>query len=506
MRRVLDLPLIVILIALAAPAMLVPAGFALMLGDGGTAAVFGRSALLVGTLAGVLAAATFRYRPENPVRSVFLSLIGAYAVLPPLMALPMAEASPTIGFAAAWFEMVSSLTTTGATLITVPAAVPAPVHLWNAMAGWMGGFFVLLVAAAMLAPLNLGGPEIETPRPVGRLAFADSPIHFTADTGQRLVSNLRMLGPAYCAITLALWVGLQAAGERPFVALCHAMGVISTSGISPVGGLAAGNTGWPGEALLLGGLVFAVTRRSLPGAARTGGRRAFHRDPELRLAIVIVFGLTLLLMLRTAEAAFNGVLPGGSALDALRAAWGAAFTLASFLTTTGYISADWPLIERISGLGTPALLLAGVALIGGGVATTAGGIRLLRVLSLVRHGQHQMQMMLQPSLVSGGGRRARHIRGAGAYLGWVGFMLFISSLAAAVAALTLTGLDFEPALILGIAALSTTGPLAAAAGEPGLSFAALDGAQRVVAGVTMVLGRLELLAVVALLVPEPWRR
>jgi trk system potassium uptake protein TrkH len=501
MRHLRDLPLLVMLIAVAGLAMLPPAGFALATGDGGMAVIFAKSALLCGAGAGVLGAATARHRPAMAERRQLLSLVAAYAVLPPLLAFPVAEAVPGFGYARAWFEMVSSLTTTGATLLPPGGATPAPVHLWNAMVGWLGGFLVLLAATALLAPLNLGGLEVANPRPVGRPAFAASPIHDAPEAGSRLAANARLLAPIYGALTLALWIGLLMAGDTPFVGLAHAMGVLSTSGISPVGGLENGAAGRIGEALMLGFLVFAVSRRSLPGGFPADRRRAFHRDPELRLAIFLVIALALLLALRMALAARDE-----RPAEVLTAFWGAVFTLASFLTTTGYVSADWAVGLDRAGLAPPALLLAGLAMVGGGVATTAGGIKLLRVLALYRHGRHEMERLVEPSLVAGGGARARHLRTDGAYLAWVAFMLFVLSLAAAVAVLALAGLAFEPAVVLAIAALSTAGPLAVAAGDPGLSYSALGPGQRTILAGIMVLGRLELLAIVALLVPESWRR
>ncbi len=501
MRLLRDLPLIIVLLGLAGLAMLLPAAFALATGETRLAAIFGRAALLATAAAGVLGAATAGYRPDAPERSQLVSLVAAYAVLPPVLAWPVAEAMPQFGFARAWFEMVSAFTTTGASLLPPGAATPAPVHLWNALVGWLGGFLVLLAATALLAPLNLGGLEVANPRPAGRPAFAASPIHDAPDAGLRLVANLKLLAPIYAALTLALWMGLLMAEETPFVALAHAMGVLSTSGISPLGGIEAARAGWPGEALMLGFLVFAMTRRSLPGGFPGDRRRVLHRDPELRLALVLVLGLALVLLVRIELAGADDGLA-----EAMASFWGAVFTLASFLTTTGYVSSEWAGGLERAGLAPPALLLAGVAMVGGGVATTAGGIKLLRVLALYRHGRHEMERLVEPALVAGGGERARHLRSDGAYLAWVAFMLFVLSLAGAVAVLALSGLAFEPALVLAIAALSTTGPLASTAGDPGMSYAALDGAQRSLLAAIMVLGRLELLAIVALLVPESWRR
>lgn len=503
MRRLAQLPLIVLLLGATGVAMLLPAGHALALGAADEAGVFALVAALVVLAAALLGLATMRVRPLGGGRGQFLAMVAAYALLPPVMALPLAAAAPDLGFGAAWYEMVSSFTTTGASLLPGRDDIGATLHLWNALAGWLGGLFVLLAAIAILAPLNLGGLEVEAPRPVGRGALLATAIHDEADPVRRLGVNLRVLLPVYTGLTVLLWVGLMLAGEEAFVALCHAMGILSTSGISPVGGIEGAGAGRLGEALMLAFLVFAVTRRSLPGVAQPDGRRAFHRDPELRLAIVLVVGLAAPLTLWQTWGSEAGAAPGGQALlDGLRALWGNLFTLASFLTTTGYISAD----RAVDEVATPVLLLAGLALIGGGVATTAGGIKLLRVLALVRQGQHEMHKLLHPSLVAGGGPRARHLRGDGAYLAWLAFMMFVLSIAVGAGALALAGLEFEAALILTLAAISTTGPLVHAAGSAAPDLAALDGAQRGVAMVAMILGRLELLAVVTLILPSAWRR
>jgi len=514
-RRLPALPLLVLLIALAGGAMLVPAGFALATGEGWLAALFGKAALITLAGAAVLGAATAGFRPADPVRSLFLSLIGAYAVLPPLMALPLAEAVPDLGFRGAWFEMVSSFTTTGASLLPPMPETPAAVHLWNALVGWLGGFFVLLAASALLAPLNLGGLEVGNPRPVGKSAFAATPIHAAAEPGARLAAQFRLLAPVYGALTLALWVGLLMAGEAGLPALAHAMGILSTSGISPVGGLEGGQTGRIGEALMLVFLVFALTRRALPGTARadaaTGRRRRLRDDEELRLAAVVVVGLAVVFAVRAVAAQAGGV---WTQLDAAQAGfWAGLFTAASFLSTTGYVSADWSegaaAALRGAGLGAPVLILGGLVMMGGGVATTAGGIKLLRIHALWRHGRHEMEKLLHPSVVAGGGERKRHLRTDGAYLAWLAFMLFVLSLAVVTGALSLAGLGFEAALVLAIAGLSTTGPLAGMAGiagEPGLAWLGLDDGARAILAGAMVLGRLELLAIVALLVPESWRR
>jgi len=124
MHRLFDLPLLVILIGLGALAMYLPAAHALILNEHAVARAFFYPACIILVMAAVLALATSQYRPRNLVRSQVLSLLGAYVVLPVVLAVPMVEAMEGLRFVDAWFEMVSSFTTTGATVLGAPSRCP----------------------------------------------------------------------------------------------------------------------------------------------------------------------------------------------------------------------------------------------------------------------------------------------------------------------------------------------------------------------------------------------
>ena len=124
---------------------------------------------------------------------------------------------------------------------------------------------------------------------------------------------------------------------------------------------------------------------------------------------------------------------------------------------------------------------------------------------MLRHGERELERIVHPSSIGGGGEMARRLRREGAYMAWIFFMLFALSIAAVMMAVSLTGLEFEPATILSIAALSNTGPLAVVAGDAPLSWAALSEATKAVLALAMVLGRLETLALIALFNPDFWR-
>ena len=202
--------------------------------------------------------------------------------------------------------------------------------------------------------------------------------------------------------------------------------------------------------------------------------------------------------LRGAEGAVEG---WDAAIPAL---WGAAFTTLSFLTTTGFESAEWSTARAWSGLDTPAVLLVGLAIMGGGVATTAGGVKLLRVYALYVHGRREMGLLVHPHAVGGRGPAAARLPAAGIEAAWVFFMLFAVTIAVVTLALGITGLDFRAALVLAIATLTTCGPLAAIALEGGT--AVLDNPAKAIAAAAMIVGRLETLALIALLNPTIWRR
>ncbi len=335
--RIRNLPLLVILMAVAAAAMYLPAAHALVLRDHAVARSFFYSGTILLVLTAMIAIATANNSARNAARSHLVALIGAYLVLPVMLAVPFAQAVPDTSFFNAWFEMLSSFTTTGASLYDPPDRLSPSLHLWRALVGWMGGFFVLLSAVAILAPLNLGGIEVISGHTPGRGAASG---RSAGEASERINRYAFVLFPAYTGLTLALWALLLMAGEAGLVALSHAMATLSTSGISPVGGLKGSTSGFTGEALIFIFLIFAVTRRALPGAVMVDRSTPVMQDPEIRMAMFFVGVVTLVLLVRHWIGALE--LADGQDLPAFfRALWGAAFTTLSFLTTTGFSSADW---------------------------------------------------------------------------------------------------------------------------------------------------------------------
>ena len=500
MRRLFDLPLFVILIGVGAVSMLLPAAHALAVSDYTTSRGFFYSSVFFSTIFLMVALATANMRIRRQGRSHLISTLACFAVLPLMLAVPFSEVVPDTRFFNAYVEMVSCLTTTGMSLFE-PDRLPSSIHLWRAQVGWMGGFFVWLTAIAVFAPLNLGGFEVSSSSEIGQGARQ---IVNVADSALRLRRYAVRLLPVYCGLTATLWLALFIAGDTPLVALAHAMSTMSTSGISPVGGLAGSNSGQTGELVIWLFFIFALSRLTFLTDERPEGIRSLVRDPELRMGVLISVSVAVLLFLRHWVASMDGA--EVTLIEGLHGLWGGLFTVTSFLTTTGFESQSWEEARAWSGFGAPGVLLLGLAVFGGGVATTAGGVKLLRCYALSQHGLREMEKLVQPSSIGSAGLQGRRFRRQGAHAAWVFFMLFAVSIALVMMALSLFGgLDFEDTMILTIASLSTTGPLVEIAGETPIELASLNDAARGIVCMAMVLGRLEALAIIALLNPEFWR-
>lgn len=508
MRRLVDLPLIVILMGVSAAMMYLPVFHAVAVRDWLSARSFFYAGTLFLLLVVLLGVTTYHIKPRSLARSHLTALVAAYGLLPLMLAWPFYEAVQNTTFFNAYLEMVSSLTTTGATLFE-PDRLRETLHLWRAIVGWMGGLLIWVTAAAIMAPLNLGGFEVTSMARGGGGARRDRVLDADAQTDarERLARLALQMGPLYIALTGALWISLVAAGDRPLVAITHAMSVLSTSGISAVGGLDGARSGLVGEALIMVFFVFALSRKTFSPGFGMGFDRigAVYRDIEARMAFYCIILIPSALFLRHWIGAFE-VDDVADVQAALRALWGAIFSVASFLTTTGFTSSEWGGTEAWSGLETPGMVLMSLSLVGGGVATTAGGVKLLRVYALYKHGHRELERLVHPHSVGGeGGAFGRHIRRQGAYIAWLFFMLYALSLAAVSAMLAATGLTFEHALVLSMSALSTAGQLADIAGGDPISYASVNDTAKMLLAGAMVLGRIEALALIALLNPEFWR-
>ena len=478
-------------------------------GDAPAALAFAQWSGLAALGATGLGLARYRQPVRTVARDEILTVIGAFAALPLLAAAPLTVAVPGLTLERGYFEMVSTLTTTGLTSVGDLSVLSDTVHLWRALTAWLGGLVALTAAAAVFNPRNLGGYEVQADSrrgPVGRLSGMPA----WAGTGERATADRRLgmafsaIAPAYALLTLVLSLGFLAAGVPSLKAVVQAVGIMSTSGLAIDGNGFGG--GVVVEAMALGFMVLAATRHAF-GAGGVGVRaNRFRADPEVDLAIFTIGVAAGWILLRGAATVGLGQL-AHDVPEGLRAVWGAIFTTTAFLTTTGYVSAFWEESHARIGLGAPAMLLMALATMGGGVASTAGGVKLLRSFALFQHGVAEMRQLGHPSAVSPRRSGPHRISFTGALLAWLFVMLFLLALGLTALALGAAGIGLDHALAAAVAALTNTGPVYALTAGPGSPpMHTFEPTARMILCAAMVVGRVEVLAVVALANPAYWRR
>jgi len=506
--RLLRLPFFPLCLGAIAVGMLVPAGFSAIDRDWPGARDFLSCAVFTGFAAATLGVALGSGTRRIGAGAELRELVACWVLIPVFAAVPMWLRTPFVGFGGAWFDMLCAFTTTGGTVYAEPDKVPPAIHLWRGIMAWFGGLMTLTAAFSVLGPRNLGGIEVSIrsdalPDAAGAGVLLQG--RSIAPVEDRLLRALRTVLPVYAGLTAAVGLLFSALGQSGISSAVHAMAVLSTSGISPhLQGLAAAAS-VQGEMCAAVFLVLASTRLTFSPARRTGRLRRWTRDPELLLMGFLVAATTLALFLRHWFGALSTDTPE-TGIDALQALWGSIFTALSFVTTTGFVSAFWQSASDWSGLDNPGLVLLGLCAIGGGAATTAGGIKLIRGYALLRHGYRELERIAQPNSVLATGSRLRGIMREGAFLAWAFVMLYIVAIFAAVIALTMTGMSFEDALIAAIAAISNTGPAFAVVAPGDIDFPRLAESQRAILGVAMVLGRLETLAAISLFSTGTWSR
>jgi trk system potassium uptake protein TrkH len=501
MKTFEDFPFFVILMGLSCVVMYIPMMHAIRLEDWLTARTFFYNATLLSILTAIVGIATRRQAKGASASAHLLTMLGAYAILPLLLAMPMVQLVKSITFFQAYFEMLSCLTTTGASLFGDPKSISEPLHLWRALVGWLGGFMILVVAMAIFAPLNMGGFEIYALQRHRKAAVSQMQ---RAEVSERLNRFSVQIFPIYLLLTIVLSLVLIILSERVLVAVCHAMSVLSTSGISPIGGLINARGGFAVEAVMFMFLFFAASRNTFLSGREQDSWQSLRHDKEITQTLFCITLIPLLLFIRHWFASIQlGDQPDN--LSAIASLWGGVFNVMSFLTTTGFVSKSWEASQYWSGLNTPGLIFIGLACLGGGVATTAGGIKLLRIYALYKHGLREMERLSYPHSVGGAGQRGRSIRREGAFVAWIFLMVFALTLAIIMLALTLTGIDFITALAFAASGFTTTGPLVHIALENKASYAQLSDVAKGILCVAMILGRLETVAVIALFNPNYWR-
>jgi trk system potassium uptake protein len=425
-----------------------------------------------------------RWRRELKVRDGFLLVMLVWTGLPAFATLPFVIYAPDMSFTDAYFETISGLTTTGATVMSGLDTLPPSLNLWRHQLNWLGGMGIIVLAVAILPLLGVGGRQLlkaELPGPI-----KDSKLT------PRIADTAKLLWAMYAALTALCVVALKLAGMSWFDAVCHAFATLSLGGFSTHDA----SVGHFDSPLIEAVLIFFMMVAALNFvthflAFRQRSLMAYRHDPEVRgvLGLVVVSCLGISLYVWQA-----GVYP-----DFLTALRYVSFNLVSLATDCGFASTDfnnWPIFAPMW-----MLLLSCITASSG---STGGGLKMIRAVLLFRQGVRELEHQLHPAarLPVKIGSHAVPNQIVFAIQAFV--MMYVATIVAMTLVLLASGLDFVSAFSAVIACINNAGPGLNEVG-PGTNYAGLNDFQTWTLALTMLLGRLELFTVFVLFTPAFWR-
>ena len=408
----------------------------------------------------------------------FWTILGAFGSLPLLI-----STQPSLSVTDALFESFSGLTTTGATVITGLDELPKSILYYRQQLQWLGGLGIIVLAVAILPMLGVGGMQLyraETPGPIKDSKLAP-----------RISETAKALWYVYSGLTTLCALAYWAAGMTLFDAICHAFSTIAIGGFSTHDA----SMGWFNSSLIeliaaffmiVAGVNFALHFVAL------SGRRVTHywRDTELKgyLALLTLgifacfFGLIIYGRFET---------PNDALVDSI-------FQVVSFATTTGFTTVDhssWP-------TALPVLLLM-ASFIGGCAGSTAGGIKVVRVILLIRQGLRELTRLVHPNAVIPVkmGHRVVDARVIDAVWGF--FAAYVGIFALLLVLVLATGLKPLSAFAAVAACLNNLGP---GLGSVASNMAAVPDPAKWSLILAMLLGRLEIFTLLVLFTPAFWRK
>lgn len=387
------------------------------------------------------------------------------------------------GFTDAMFESISGFSTTGASILTDIEGRSHGVLLWRSLSHWLGGMGIVVLALAILPLLGVGGMQLFRAEVPGPVAERLTP---------RISQTAKLLWGVYVLLTLLETGALMIAGLSFFDAICHSMATMATGGFSTlntsVGGYQSAAVDW----IIIVFMFLAGVNFTLHYLALRGQVRGYARDEEFRFYVTLILGAAVVIGGALFVVGFYG-----NVHDTVRHTL---FQVLAIVTTTGFGTADyllWPPVAH-------AVLLMLMA-VGGCAGSTGGGIKVMRLLVLMKVGQQELNKLLHPRAVTALWFNGRSIKPdlATNVLGF--FLLFMMVYAVGVIALTLGGRDLLTAVGATAASLGNIGPGLGSVG-PASNYAHLVPWEKWLLMFFMLVGRLEIYTVLVLLLPGAWRR
>lgn len=419
------------------------------------------------------------------LRKEAIAIVGlGWLVCAMVGAVPYMLCTPSLDPASAFFESASGFTTTGASTIDDLSRFPGSILLWRALTQWLGGMGILVLFVALLSTLGAGSRSL-----FQHESSAQSGYGFHT----RIRQTALRLWQIYTVLTIVCIAGLILLGMPAFDAVLNAFAAISSGGFCPKNESIAYYDSAAIDAWICLFMILAGTSFLLMAWVLRGGWSHVRKDEELRaylflLAIGTLF-ISVDLILRM----------GMPPLEALRVS---AFQIISIMTTTGFVTADyetWPTLSRA--------LLVLAMFVGGCAGSTSGGVKVGRVVVFFRTAGQQIKNSFRPSQhipvrLSGENLTSEQVTRVLFFLALTGFVIAIVTTMLVTLEPEITHVSSFTAVV---SALFNIGPGLGDVG-PTDTFSFFCAPSKILLAVTMILGRLEFFALLALFMPSLWRK
>lgn len=459
-----------------------------------TAFLYGDTTLLLDFLLAMLwtAAAgllmwmlTRRFRGELSIRHGYLLVVTMWTAMPLFATIPLLLVIPGLSLTDAYFETMSGITTTGATVLTGLDNLPPAINIWRHELNWLGGLGIIVLAVAVLPLLGIGGRQLfkaETPGPMKDAALTP-----------RIADTARNLWVVYVVVTLFCIAALKWAGMGWLDAVCHSFSAMGLGGFSTHDASVGYFNSPLIEMVMTVFMLFAVVNFATHFLAWRGKSVwIYGRDAEavasLGLILASCAGIAFYLWWQGVYASLE---------TALRFA---TFNVVSIATSSGYASTDyaqWPIFAPLW-----MMFLTAIAASSG---STGGGIKMIRTLVLVKQAGREFLKLLHPAAINpmkiGG-----HVVPNNIVFAVLGFIfLYFMVIVTLTFVLLISGMDFISAFTAVLASVNNCGPGLGTVG-PASNYQGLTDFQTWVCTFGMLVGRLEIFTVLILFTPRFWQR
>ena len=445
--------------------------------------IFSLSALITFFIGLVLYYSFRKEKIEIKVRQAFVLTILSWIVIASFASLPFIFSSANLNYTDAFFESISGITTTGATVINNLDELQHGILLWRALLQWFGGIGIIVLAIAILPTLQIGGMQLLHME-------QDDPYEKTLPKINQFILEIFIL---YSGLTIICILLYYIFGMSGFDAITHAMTTISTGGFSTHNSSFVYFDSLNIEIIsvlfmIIGSLPFVVFLKFIHG-----DKKSLIKDDQIKLFFIILFTLIFITSFWLSKNINVDSLSYSIRISL--------FNITSILTGTGYTSYDYNLWGSF-GL----VIMIIIMFIGGCAGSTTGGIKIFRLQLLFRGAKTQIKKLTQPHgvfITSFNGRSVSD----DAYNSIMGFFfIYILTFILASIALSLFDLDFITSFSAAASAISNVGPGLGNLIGPTANYNSIPNGAKWILSLTMLVGRLELFTFLVILSLSFWKK